>query len=365
MPLLATLSAPLTGAAACTPETDTLGRRTTCCAFWCTQWQAKWPQDNPACAHCVLCRADDCHASEGCCELDGTADATAPIATPLKLDAARAGVDAATLSDPIATPLDFDAARAAGVDAATLSNIMSEGISELDRAMANAQAMGAPPNVLDALRTQRASLQALVPSMAGATLEAQRANQDEPLVAALADDVLEDTPSEVASFGPIGMSGGITGRVGNAPNAGIAMEYGTASVEDGAFRITGDARAYLVRDHNARRWEENTYVRLDMSSTLTFSLDLSGVPCGCLACICASNALGVKRSSRLLYACSTLAHRPASLLVMFSRDPSFLHLQMSRPGGHARSHARGHRLLRHGTRIGHNSYTLDSPKSRP
>ena len=99
---------------------------------------------------------------------------------------------------------------------------------------------------------------------------------------------IEPTNEGVTAFGPIARTGGITGFVENAPVAGIAMQYGTGGIEDGAFRISGDARAYLVRNHGAEKWVDHSYVRLNLvAHPLTFSLDLSRVPCGCLACICA------------------------------------------------------------------------------
>ena len=81
--------------------------------------------------------------------------------------------------------------------------------------------------------------------------------------------------------------GPVSGHIANAPNAGWALESGHGSLEAaGGFRLTGDARAYLVRDHGPSQWAHRRYVRLDLrQESLRFSLDLSKVPCGCLACI--------------------------------------------------------------------------------
>lgn len=50
--------------------------------------------------------------------------------------------------------------------------------------------------------------------------------------------------------------------------------------------MQGDARVYLVENYRATTWAEHKYPRIDlMSSPLTFTLDVSKVPCGCLACV--------------------------------------------------------------------------------
>jgi hypothetical protein len=41
-----------------------------------------------------------------------------------------------------------------------------------------------------------------------------------------------------------------------------------------------------VQDSLQTRWAAHQYMRMDLSrSPLSFTLDLSGVPCGCLACV--------------------------------------------------------------------------------
>ena len=83
-----------------------------------------------------------------------------------------------------------------------------------------------------------------------------------------------------AAFGPI------SGTLGS--RAGWAMENGRGSIEgSGTFRVSGNARAYLVQDHaHSGGWDGHRYVRFDLStSPLRFTLDLSNVPCGCLACV--------------------------------------------------------------------------------
>jgi hypothetical protein len=46
---------------------------------------------------------------------------------------------------------------------------------------------------------------------------------------------------------------------------GWAMEQGVGGASaDGSFRIQGNSRAYLVRDHAAAGWAEHSYVRFDL-----------------------------------------------------------------------------------------------------
>ena len=77
------------------------------------------------------------------------------------------------------------------------------------------------------------------------------------------------------------------------PFAGWATEGADISpdVVDGAVRINGNTRVYLVDDHRRNTWGEVSYVRMDLRrSPLSFTLDLSNVPCGCLACVCTRRA---------------------------------------------------------------------------
>ena len=61
---------------------------------------------------------------------------------------------------------------------------------------------------------------------------------------------------------------------------------GSYEVSEGAVKLTGNARAFLVQDSLQTSWAEHKYMRLDLSRhPLSFTLDLSGVPCGCLACV--------------------------------------------------------------------------------
>ena len=57
------------------------------------------------------------------------------------------------------------------------------------------------------------------------------------------------------------------------------------SVVAGLLNVQGDSRVYLVQDYTKRDWFDHHYVRLDLHrKALEFTLDLSNVPCGCLAC---------------------------------------------------------------------------------
>ena len=71
------------------------------------------------------------------------------------------------------------------------------------------------------------------------------------------------------------------------PNIGWVTDHtGRASLNGGSFSAYGDSRFYLVEDYTKQRWDDHKYVRLDLRSTpLEFTLDLSKVPCGCLACV--------------------------------------------------------------------------------
>ena len=129
--------------------------------------------------------------------------------------------------------------------------------------------------------------------------------------------------------------------VGDDGLAGWAIDHGRVSVDarTGTMRMTGDSRAYLVLDHTQRSWRDHQYARLDLrcvpysaarsdpslacaapclaratpclacgslscatvlltprglstlstlcsySEPLTFEIDISTVPCGCLACV--------------------------------------------------------------------------------
>ena len=73
------------------------------------------------------------------------------------------------------------------------------------------------------------------------------------------------------------------------PKAGWVVEHDDAHAPDvvaGAVRIAGNSQAYLVNDHTPTTWKDHGYARLDLrSNPLSFTLDLSQVPCGCFACV--------------------------------------------------------------------------------
>ena len=67
---------------------------------------------------------------------------------------------------------------------------------------------------------------------------------------------------------------------------GWAAETGIASVSESVLTVKGDSRLYLVRDGRMQAWGQHEYVRLDLDANpLSYTLDLSKVPCGCLACV--------------------------------------------------------------------------------
>ena len=73
---------------------------------------------------------------------------------------------------------------------------------------------------------------------------------------------------------------------GAGPKAGWVVDHGKVQFEDSTMTMTGDSRAYLIEDYSMKSWADHKYVRLDLAADpLIFDLDLSGVPCGCLACV--------------------------------------------------------------------------------
>ena len=84
--------------------------------------------------------------------------------------------------------------------------------------------------------------------------------------------------SSMASFsrGPV---------LGAGPKAGWVPDHGNIAVSNGGLRMQGDSRAYLIEDHTQTKWEKHKYVRFDLQSGFRFDIDLSNVPCGCLACV--------------------------------------------------------------------------------
>jgi hypothetical protein len=84
-----------------------------------------------------------------------------------------------------------------------------------------------------------------------------------------------------------GCAGTAQGPVLSAgPTAGWALDYGQAmTVQDGSLQVSGETRAYLVRDFTERGWGNHKYLRFDLTNPLTFDVDLSNVPCGCVASV--------------------------------------------------------------------------------
>ena len=88
---------------------------------------------------------------------------------------------------------------------------------------------------------------------------------------------------EMGTLGPLE-----AGAVSGHPNAGWVAdnEKGTYEISNGVFKVRGDSRAYLVEDYRQTSWSDHKYVRLDLQEApLTYTVDLSNVGCGCLACV--------------------------------------------------------------------------------
>ena len=61
-------------------------------------------------------------------------------------------------------------------------------------------------------------------------------------------------------------------------------------VEDGALTLHGDTRVFMVKEAyepGGAGWDDYTYARHDLTvgGGLKFTLDVSNVPCGCIACV--------------------------------------------------------------------------------
>ena len=70
------------------------------------------------------------------------------------------------------------------------------------------------------------------------------------------------------------------------PGAGWALDHGAGVRFLGdSLTVTGEARAYLVQDSSKTEWSRHKYMRFNLEDPLTFELDVSKVPCGCLACV--------------------------------------------------------------------------------
>jgi hypothetical protein len=76
------------------------------------------------------------------------------------------------------------------------------------------------------------------------------------------------------------------GWVADAEYGGPNSEFKVADIRTGgSVEVRGDNRIYLVKDHRVKEWKEHSYVRVDlMEEDLHFTLDISNVACGCIAC---------------------------------------------------------------------------------
>ena len=84
-----------------------------------------------------------------------------------------------------------------------------------------------------------------------------------------------------SAFGPLA-----DWSIPESPAAGWAVDSGSGKLWRGQFSLQGDSRAMLVHDHTAANWASHKYVRFDLAERpIRFTLDLSNVPCGCLACL--------------------------------------------------------------------------------
>ena len=58
------------------------------------------------------------------------------------------------------------------------------------------------------------------------------------------------------------------------------------TMQNDRLTVKGDSRLFLVQDFNQSRWDDHKYVRLDLQqASLRFTVDVSNVPCGCLAMV--------------------------------------------------------------------------------
>ena len=57
-------------------------------------------------------------------------------------------------------------------------------------------------------------------------------------------------------------------------------------VDGDTLRLFGDTRVYLVADHTQSEWSDHDYLHmLHDGREMSFTLDLSRVPCGCIATV--------------------------------------------------------------------------------
>lgn len=139
---------------------------------------------------------------------------------------------------------------------------------------------------------------------------------------------------------------------GAGPTAGWVADHGQMEVDDeGSLTVRGDTRAYLVEDYTQKHWDDHRYVRMDLADEpLTFDLDLSGVPCGCLATVyvvAMKDPSNDQASPTLLP--SPAPHPPSSpLLLTLPRLASDTPLASPPHIPSARRTSRAAKLLRHG-----------------
>ena len=66
------------------------------------------------------------------------------------------------------------------------------------------------------------------------------------------------------------------GPVSVKPGAGWALDHGKGVRFQGdSLTVTGDARAYLVKDASKTDWSSHKYIRFNLEDPLTFELDVS------------------------------------------------------------------------------------------
>ena len=95
-----------------------------------------------------------------------------------------------------------------------------------------------------------------------------------------------DTKPSGEAFGPVPAAGPEAAGWAVEQVSGVAPSVSVGPGPVGVLTITGDTRAYLVNDYQAKEWADRRYVRFDLQKApLELSVDLSGVPCGCLACL--------------------------------------------------------------------------------
>ena len=81
--------------------------------------------------------------------------------------------------------------------------------------------------------------------------------------------------------GPVASAG--SASAGWVLDSGHGVHY---SQRDGNLRLGGQTRGALVHDFKQRGWSRHKYLRFDLSvAPLVFSIDVSNVPCGCVAAV--------------------------------------------------------------------------------